>query len=295
MTDTPAMEAVVKPLEWDEDTSPREDGPSDAAGDWSVWTFLGELAVNFDTDEEMAQTPYCAWTVDGSLGHFGTLDEAKAAVQADTKFAPSPPSPVLSSSRSVADEAVRRVEAERDEALQAKAALSPDIAGLIEDGDHYLKTHGDNCRTAMLIAKDHAEVSPPDIDDKSYWDHEIAALEAALSRINQPKQDDAVRGDATLRYLQNVLSDQDEFEGIGDLSTERQHIIAGHMWAAIRTAIAALSAVEAKVAELEAEKARMVAALLSAKTLAQGVARGRIPEGAEALLEAIAALTNKEG
>lgn len=41
-------------------------------------------------------------------------------------------------------------------------------------------------RRALVIAKEHAEVSPPDIDDKAYWQHEIDALDKIASDLATP-------------------------------------------------------------------------------------------------------------
>jgi len=43
---------------------------------------------------------------------------------------------------------------------------------------------------ALQIARDAAEVSPPDIDDKSYWEHEIKAFQRAYAELESaaPKQ-----------------------------------------------------------------------------------------------------------
>jgi hypothetical protein len=49
---------------------------------------------------------------------------------------------------------------------------------------HYLETHGDNVKRAIDIAIEHAEVVPPDIDDKSYWRHEQRALSQAVDPSN---------------------------------------------------------------------------------------------------------------
>lgn len=39
-------------------------------------------------------------------------------------------------------------------------------------------------RRALLIAELHAEVSPPDIDDKAYWRHEINALDRIAATLD---------------------------------------------------------------------------------------------------------------
>lgn len=78
--------ATVKPLEWREITSPREDGPSEPTGDVEADTLIGCYSVVIDEQAEEeggADWKWCAWTPFGSLGHFGNLDEAKAEAQAD--------------------------------------------------------------------------------------------------------------------------------------------------------------------------------------------------------------------
>jgi hypothetical protein len=41
---------------------------------------------------------------------------------------------------------------------------------------HYLETHGKNIETALEIARQHAYVESPDIDDESFWCHEQRAF-----------------------------------------------------------------------------------------------------------------------
>lgn len=76
---------AIAPLEWRQETSAREDGPREPTGDWSVSTSFGDYCVVIDegaVEEGGADWMWCAWTPVESLGHFGDLDEAKAALQA---------------------------------------------------------------------------------------------------------------------------------------------------------------------------------------------------------------------
>jgi hypothetical protein len=80
---TISAERLVKPLEWSELTSPREDGPAEPTGDIEAITLIGEFSVCFDDDEAVASTPWCCWGPHANIGHFADFDEAKAAAQAD--------------------------------------------------------------------------------------------------------------------------------------------------------------------------------------------------------------------
>lgn len=57
----------------------------------------------------------------------------------------------------------------------------------IEDPRHYLETHGLNILQAMQIAKAHAVVHMPDVDDRSYWDHEIQVLHETMKNAGLPR------------------------------------------------------------------------------------------------------------
>jgi hypothetical protein len=74
---------VVKGLEWREITSPREDGPAEPTGDVEANTMIGEYSVCFDSDEDVADSPWCAWAPDECIGHFADPAEARAAAQTD--------------------------------------------------------------------------------------------------------------------------------------------------------------------------------------------------------------------
>lgn len=94
------VEAVVKPLEWRDLTSPREDGPSEPTGDVEAYTMIGEYSVCFDDDEDMMHAPWCCWSPNECVGHFADFDEAKAAAEADYRTRilsalASPPAPVV--------------------------------------------------------------------------------------------------------------------------------------------------------------------------------------------------------
>lgn len=76
----------VKPLEWREVTSPREDGPPEPTGEVEADTLIGCYSISIDgaaVDEGGVGWKWSAWTPFDSLGHFGDLDEAKSAAQAD--------------------------------------------------------------------------------------------------------------------------------------------------------------------------------------------------------------------
>ena len=73
----------VKALEWVNVTSPREDGPAEPTGDIEAATMIGEYSICLDDDEGVAETPWCCWGPNENIGHFGDLNEAKAAAQAD--------------------------------------------------------------------------------------------------------------------------------------------------------------------------------------------------------------------
>ncbi|WP_192936978.1 hypothetical protein [Sinorhizobium meliloti] len=64
MTDRPA----IKPLEW--------------RGS-AAYSPIGDYSIDKDFDEEMTGSPWVCWWMDDNLGHFQTLDEAKAAAQSD--------------------------------------------------------------------------------------------------------------------------------------------------------------------------------------------------------------------
>lgn len=73
---------AVKPLEWRECTSQREDGPPEPIGEWEAPTLIGEYSVTFDPDEDVKDYPWCAFGPE-SIGHFADPDEAKSEAQAD--------------------------------------------------------------------------------------------------------------------------------------------------------------------------------------------------------------------
>lgn len=70
---------AVKPLEWQELTSPREDGPAEPTGDWEAASMLGAYYVNLFEDHYEVGDP------EGKVveSWCGGADEAKAAAQAD--------------------------------------------------------------------------------------------------------------------------------------------------------------------------------------------------------------------
>jgi hypothetical protein len=48
-----------------------------------------------------------------------------------------------------------------------------------------LFSHEEAWRSALVIAKNHAEQSPPDIDDKSYWEHEIKVFDRVWKQLDE--------------------------------------------------------------------------------------------------------------
>lgn len=46
-----------------------------------------------------------------------------------------------------------------------------------------IKTHYSTWRSALIIARDNAEVRLPDIDDKSFWDRELVALDRVYGQV----------------------------------------------------------------------------------------------------------------
>lgn len=50
-----------------------------------------------------------------------------------------------------------------------------------------LRTHKDVWRKALVVARDAAIVMPPDIDDRSYWEHEIVAYDRMQSALSSPQ------------------------------------------------------------------------------------------------------------
>lgn len=56
---------------------------------------------------------------------------------------------------------------------------SPAARAAIDD----LESHRAAWRNGLEIARSHAQVSPPDIDDKSYWDHELRAFDRTFGAL----------------------------------------------------------------------------------------------------------------
>lgn len=50
---------------------------------------------------------------------------------------------------------------------------------------HDLFTHKDNWRDAILIAYENSEFRPPDVDDKSYWQHELDAFDRVFKQLEE--------------------------------------------------------------------------------------------------------------
>ncbi|WP_165909302.1 DUF551 domain-containing protein, partial [Shinella sp. JR1-6] len=73
----------VKALEWEDLLSQREDGPAEPTGDIEAATIIGEYSVCLDEDEGVLETPWCAWSPVENIGHFESLEAAKAAAQQD--------------------------------------------------------------------------------------------------------------------------------------------------------------------------------------------------------------------
>lgn len=71
------------PLEWAEIEYDRGDGQTDTCGEWEAPSIVGVYAVNISTCGDM-HAPWEVFGGDaGKIGNFPTLDEAKAAAQAD--------------------------------------------------------------------------------------------------------------------------------------------------------------------------------------------------------------------
>jgi hypothetical protein len=74
---------AVKALEWSEIERDRGDGQTDRLGEWEASSIVGVYAINISTCGDM----HAPWEVfggdDSKIGNFATLDEAKAAAQAD--------------------------------------------------------------------------------------------------------------------------------------------------------------------------------------------------------------------
>lgn len=50
---------------------------------------------------------------------------------------------------------------------------------------HDLFSHADNWRDAIVLAYDNAEIRPPDIDDASYWKHELNAFDRVFKQLEE--------------------------------------------------------------------------------------------------------------
>jgi len=46
-------------------------------------------------------------------------------------------------------------------------------------------THRNAWRKALVAARDAAEVSPPDVDDRAYWEHEIQAFDRTFDKLSE--------------------------------------------------------------------------------------------------------------
>ena len=62
------VQGAVKKLEWENS---------------AAQTQFGEYTIVFDEDEEMHETPYCAFSPNDNIGHYENEEAAKAAAQAD--------------------------------------------------------------------------------------------------------------------------------------------------------------------------------------------------------------------
>ncbi|WP_368649656.1 hypothetical protein [Brucella intermedia] len=63
-----SVQGAVKKLEWENS---------------AAQTQFGEYTIVFDEDEEMHETPYCAFSPNDNIGHYENEEAAKAAAQAD--------------------------------------------------------------------------------------------------------------------------------------------------------------------------------------------------------------------
>lgn len=64
-------------------------------------------------------------------------------------------------------------------ALTASRSYSDEIEEALED----CRTHERAWRSALELAKARAVVEPPDLDDQSYWQHEIKAFDRTFAAL----------------------------------------------------------------------------------------------------------------
>jgi hypothetical protein len=82
----PAPAIAVMPLEWDDLTNAREDGPAEPTGDIEALTMIGEYSICYDAaavEDSGDDWAWCLWSPIENLGHFGTIEAAKLVAQAD--------------------------------------------------------------------------------------------------------------------------------------------------------------------------------------------------------------------
>lgn len=68
-----------------------------------------------------------------------------------------------------------------------------------------LRTHLGDFEKACVVARDHAEVSPPDIDDRAYWQHQIDTIQKARDDIEAWALNNGWRQIATCDVTDDVL------------------------------------------------------------------------------------------
>jgi hypothetical protein len=103
-------------------------------------------------------------------------------------------------------------------------------------------SHAGDFKKAIVIARDHADVRDPDIDDKAYWDHQLKTFER-------------------IEHVAKLLVSTDEFEPVGNTSKEKFESLYDHANSKIAAfeAIAGFGGVDLKVRSLTAaEQAAVV-------------------------------------
>ncbi len=81
------------------------------------------------------------------------------------------------------------------------------MSGDIDFND--LITHRASWRNALVIARDHAEVRDPDINDKAYWEHEIRAFDRTLGVLDRTAVvDAAAEPETNLDHFFDIVADK---------------------------------------------------------------------------------------
>jgi hypothetical protein len=64
------------------------------------------------------------------------------------------------------------------EAFDSVANMDAKLSAMLD-----LETHRDAWRKAIEISRGHARIEPPDVDDKTYWDHELRAFDRSFDAL----------------------------------------------------------------------------------------------------------------